>query len=88
MRSILFVLSLAMAVPALSTTAALADGHSCNQLRQTVINRVPATLHNLPYAALPCSAISELHLLLITRGHDSNLSDRVEAVFRREGLIQ
>lgn len=86
MRSILFALSIAVAIPAMSTTAAMADGHSCNQLRQSVVNRVPATLHNRPWAQLSCAGISELHILLITS--NNHISQRVDAVFRREGLIR
>ena len=88
MRFILFTLTLAMAVPALSTTAAMADQHNCSQLRQTVLNRVPATLHNRPWGALSCAGISELHLLLITSHNHNNIADRVDAVFRRENLIR
>ena len=88
MRSIIFALSIAVAVPALSTTAAMAEGHSCNQLRQSVVNRVPATLHNRPWASLSCAGISELHILLITGLSNNNLNQQVDAVFRREGLIR
>lgn len=87
MRNILFVLSLAIAVPALTTTAALADGHNCNQLRQTVLNAVPATLHNRPWASLSCSGVSQIHLLVRT-GYNSRLMNQIDAVFRREGLIR
>lgn len=89
MRSLILTLSLAMALPMIPSMAS-AENHSCNQLRQGVINGVPLTVRNLPYAALPCSAISELHLLIVRRSSYSNsyLSDRIEAVFRREGLIR
>ncbi|WP_461429378.1 hypothetical protein [Gymnodinialimonas sp.] len=82
-------LSLALTLPMMATTAS-ADGHSCTQLRQGVINNVPVTVRNLPYHALDCAAVGELHLL-ISRSHDysrSYLTQRIEAVFRREGLIQ
>ncbi|OAN79889.1 hypothetical protein A8B78_11645 [Jannaschia sp. EhC01] len=89
MRSLILTLSLALAVP-LMPTMATADSHSCNQLRQSVVNRVPPVSHNLPYGALSCAAISELHLLLIRGGSYSNhyLTQQIEAVFRREGLIR
>lgn len=89
MRSLILTLSLALAVPMMPTMAT-ADGHSCNQLRQGVLNRVPLTTRNLPYHALDCAAISELHLLLSRSGtYTSNyLSQQIEALFRREGLIR
>ena len=87
MRSIFFTLSLAMAVPAFSTTAALADNHSCSQLRQTVINTSPATSRNRPWAALSCNGVSEIHLLLLTR-HNNRVGAQIDATFRREGLIR
>jgi uncharacterized membrane protein YeiH len=88
MRTILFALSLAVAAPVMTTTAAMADGHNCGQLRQTVLNRVPATLHNRPWAALSCAGVSELHILLITSQNNHRISQQVDAVFRREGLIR
>lgn len=89
MRSLILTLSLAVALP-LIPSMATADSHSCDQLRQTVFNRAPARAHNLPYGALQCSAISELHLLLIRRGSysDFELTQQIEALFRREGLIR
>ena len=88
MRSLILTLSLAAALPLMPTMAA-ADGHSCNQLRQTVLNSVPATLHNRPWAALSCAGISEIHILLLTN-HSSGhrLDQQVDAVFRREGLVR
>lgn len=89
MRPILFALSLAMAVPALSTTAAMADSHSCNQLRLSVNNAVPPRIRNLPYHALDCGVIAEIFLLTSNRSYSrSFLSERIEAVFRREGLVR
>ncbi|MEJ6390934.1 hypothetical protein [Gymnodinialimonas ulvae] len=89
MRPLILILSLALALP-LVPGAAQATNHSCNQLRQTVLNRAPASSRTLPYGALPCSAISEIHLLIARRGNMSmgRLADRIEAVFRREGLIR
>ena len=89
MRSLILILSLAIAVPMMPTMAS-ASGHSCNQLRQSVITRVPVTSRNLPYTALPCSSISELHLLLSRASSYSNsyLTQRIAAVFRRAGLIR
>ncbi|ABD53474.1 hypothetical protein [Jannaschia sp. CCS1] len=89
MRSLILILSLALALPMVPTMAS-ADAHSCNQLRQGVVNRAPTNARNLPYAALRCSAISELHLLLNRANSYSNsyLTQRIEAVFRREGLIR
>lgn len=67
----------------------MADGHSCNQLRQSVQNRVPLQIRNLPYAALDCGAISEIHFLTSNRSYSTGfLQQRIEAVFRREGLIR
>lgn len=89
MRPLILTLSLALALPMMPTMA-VADSHSCTQLRQSVVNRVPLTSRNLPYDALACSAISELHLLLNRRGSYSNsyLTQQIEALFRREGLIR
>lgn len=88
MRSILFALSIAVAMPAVSTTAALADGHSCNQLRTSVRNTVPLTIRNLPYALLNCGAIGEIHLLSTNRSYSASyLEGRIEAIFRREGIV-
>jgi hypothetical protein len=91
MRTLILTLSLALALPMIPVMAQ-AGSHSdtCSQLRQSVVNRVPPVSRNLPYGALDCSAISELHLLL-NRGSsytNSYLSERIEAVFRREGLIR
>jgi len=89
MRSIVLTLSLALALPLIPTTAD-ATGHSCNQLRQTIFNQAPITTRNLPYAALTCAAVSEIHLLIARRGSysESQLASRIEAVFRGEGLIR
>lgn len=89
MRSLILTLTLALALPLIPTMAS-ADSHSCNQLRQNVYNRVPLQTRNYPYGALSCAAVSELHLLLIRSNSYSNsyLTQRVEAVFRREGLIR
>ena len=68
--------------------AAPADSHSCDQLRLSVENRVPAISRDLPYAALDCAGISELHLLLLRfDGTQFQLNQRIEALFRRYGLI-
>lgn len=89
MRTLILTLSLALALPMLPTTAS-ATSHSCNQLRQSVVNRVPPAARNYPYGALQCSAISELHLLISGGSSYSTryLSERIEAVFRREGLVR
>lgn len=89
MRSILFTLALAMAIPVVSSGAALADGHSCNQLRNTVRNAVPSTTRHLPYNALNCAGISEIFLLISNQSHSTRfVTQRIEAVFRRENLIR
>ncbi len=68
--------------------AASTDSHSCDQLRLSVENRVPAISRDLPYAALDCAGISELHLLLLRfDGTQFQLNQRIEALFRRYGLI-
>ena len=89
MRSLILTLSLAMALPMIPSVAS-ATSHSCNQLRQTIFNQSPATIRNLPYGALTCAAVSEIHLLIIRRSSYSvgQLEDRIEAVFRGEGLIR
>lgn len=89
MRKIILTVSLACALPLLPGVAQ-ATNHTCTQLRQTVFNQAPTTTRSLPYGALPCSAISEIHLLIARRGNMSmgRLADRIEAVFRREGLIR
>ncbi len=89
MRSAIFTLSLALALP-LFPVAALADGHACDQLRNLVRNNVPAVSRDLPYDTLDCAAISELHLLTTANQHLSSflLNQRIEALFRREGLIR
>ncbi len=89
MRSLILTLSLAMALPMIPSIAS-ADSHSCNQLRQTIFNQAPATTRNLPYGALTCAGVSEIHLLIIRRSTYSStqLESRIEAVFRGEGLIR
>lgn len=68
--------------------SAAADNHTCGQLRLSVENRVPAISRDLPYAALDCAGISELHLLLVRfDGTAFNLNQRIEALFRRYGLV-
>jgi hypothetical protein len=68
--------------------AAHADRHTCDQLRLSVENRVPAISSDLPYAALDCAGISELHLLLVRfDGTLFQLNQRIEALFRRYGLL-
>ena len=67
--------------------AQLADP-TCNQLRSTVAIRVPIRARDLPYDALDCGAISEIFLLTNRfDGNASELSRRIEAVFRRFGLV-
>ncbi len=89
MRSIILTLTLALALPLIPTTAD-ATAHSCNQLRQTVFNQAPPTTRNLPYGALNCHGVSQIHLLLTTSGHrnQSFLIARIEAVFRNQGVIR
>jgi hypothetical protein len=51
-------------------------------------DRVPAMSRDLPYAALDCAGISELHLLLVRfDGTAFQLNQRIEALFRRYGLL-
>jgi hypothetical protein len=68
---------------------AQADAHSCTQLRSSVSNAVPGISRNLPYDALDCAAISEIYLLTTTRRNltQYSMNQRIEAIFRREGLI-
>jgi hypothetical protein len=43
---------------------------------------------DLPYDALDCAGISELHLLLVRfHGTTFTLNQRIEAIFRRYGLV-
>jgi hypothetical protein len=73
---------------ALPPTQVLADKHTCDQLRLSVEGRVPAMSRDLPYAALDCAGISELHLLLVRfDGTAFLLNQRIEALFRRYGLV-
>ena len=81
-------LALGAALSAIGATLALADSHSCDQLRLTTEQRVPGISRDLPYDALDCAGISEVFLL--TNGFDGTvleLNRRIEAVFRRYGLI-
>lgn len=89
MRAAILSLTLALALP-LIPVAANADGHACDQLRNLVRNNVPPISRNLPYDSLDCAAISEIHLLATANQHLSSfrLNQRIEAVFRREGLIR
>ncbi len=89
MRSLILTLALSVALPMVPSMAS-ATSHSCNQLRQTIFNTAPAQTRNLPYGALTCAGVSEIHLLLIRRGNYSvgTLEARIEAVFRGEGLIR
>ena len=85
----LAILALAFALP-LTATSASATAHDCAQLRQTIFNLAPPTTHDLPYAALTCAGVSQIHLILLTAGSQgqSRLALSIEAVFRREGLIR
>lgn len=79
---------LAMTLSASLSFAAQADSHTCGQLRLSVEGRVPAISRGLPYDALDCAGISELHLLLLRfDGSLFMLNQRIEAVFRRYGLV-
>lgn len=84
-RPFLFAAALTAAI---AGNGALADSHTCDQLRATTEGRVPAISRDLPYDALDCAGISEVFLL--TNGFDGtrlDLNRRIEAVFRRYGLI-
>lgn len=87
MRSLILPLTLALALP-MAPSIGAADSHNCTQLRQSVINAAPVAARELPYGLLQCSAISELHLLLSSHRSrsPSYLIQRIEAVFRREGV--
>lgn len=89
MRKIFLGLSLAMALPMIPTMAA-ANTNGCHQLRLTVENRAPLTLRNLPYDALSCSGIAQVYSLIVLRNTNTSgrLDDRIEAVFRRQGLVR
>jgi hypothetical protein len=85
MKLKLFAAVFAMTVIPVSAGA---DSHTCGQLRLSVENRVPTISRDLPYAAMDCAGISELHLLLVRfNGTTFNLNQRIEAVFRRYGLV-
>lgn len=89
MRSLILTLSLAMALPMIPTMASATGHDSCTQLRSTVRNAVPLQIRNLPYHALACPVISEIYLLTTNRSYShSFLSERIEAVFRREGILR
>jgi hypothetical protein len=82
------LLAAACAALCLVATAAQADRHTCDQLRLSVVDRVPAMSRELPYDALDCAGISELHLLLVRfHGPTFTLNQRIEAIFRRYGLV-
>jgi hypothetical protein len=67
---------------------AFADRHSCDQLRGNVAALLPAMSRDLPYERLDCAGISEVYLLLLRfDGTRFMLNQRIEAVFRRYGLI-
>ncbi len=85
MRRILLLLGLAAAaVPA----PLAADRHDCDQLRALVDSRLPAVSRELPYDLLDCHGISEIYLLLVRfDGTIFELNQRIEAVFRRYGLV-
>ncbi|MEJ6390933.1 hypothetical protein [Gymnodinialimonas ulvae] len=89
MRKIALGLSLAMALPMIPAMAT-ANTNGCHQLRLTVENRAPLTLRNLPYDALSCGGISQIYSLIVLRSTNTHgrLEDRIEAVFRRQGLIR
>lgn len=89
MRLAILPLLAALALPAAAAYAQTGPD-ACAQLRQTILNLAPATTLNLPYAALDCAAISEIHLLLVSNNQQTQnrLDSRIEAIFRREGLIR
>ena len=87
MTCLRFAVCLAVAT-VLQPTGAVADTHTCDQLRLSVEDRVPAISRDLPYDALDCAGISELHLLLLRfDGTAFLLNQRIEALFRRYGLV-
>ena len=72
----------------LSTQPAIAESHSCDQLRGNVAALVPAMSCDLPFYRLDCAGISEVYLLVVRfDGTRFMLNQRIEAVFRRYGLI-
>jgi hypothetical protein len=86
MRHLLLALGLSIA---LLPQPAAADKHTCGQLRGNVDAMIPAMSRDLPYEQLDCAGISELYLLLVQfDGPDFTLNQRIEAVFRRYGLIR
>ena len=88
MRPFLLTLGLIAALP-FAATEASATSHDCNQLRATVATAVPGPVRSLPYYALDCGLISEIHLLTVTYQSDYGQQERrIRAVFRRVGLIR
>ena len=89
MRKAIFIIALGLTAPMMAATTASATAHDCQQLRNTVRNSVPGDVRNLPYHAINCNVVGEIHLLATANGHrHSWLSDRIEAIFRREGLLR
>ena len=86
MHRILFTIALSL----LSlTTPAQAVQHTCGQLRASVEAALPGMSRDLPYDQLDCAGISEIYLLLVRfDGTVFMLNQRIEAVFRRYGLVR
>jgi hypothetical protein len=86
LHRILFAMTFALACPALP---AKADQHTCDQLRASVEASLPAIARDLPYDRLDCAGISEVYLLLMRfDGTAFMLNQRIEAIFRRYGLVR
>jgi hypothetical protein len=70
-------------------TPAQADKHTCDQLRASVEASLPRIARDLPYDLLDCAGISEVYLLLLRfDGTAFMLNQRIEAIFRRYGLVR
>ncbi|QBY02324.1 hypothetical protein E2K80_17570 [Rhodophyticola sp. CCM32] len=86
------IAALALALP-ISVPAAQAQGaHECSgQLIRSVEARLPRLNHDIPVQALSCAGIVQIYFLLdqSNRGEIQRnyLRQRINAVFRREGLI-
>ncbi|MGP1356628.1 hypothetical protein [Roseicyclus sp.] len=86
MHRTLIALTLALVPPG---TPAQADKHTCGQLRASVEASLPRIAHDLPYDLLDCAGISEVYLLLMRfDGTAFMLNQRIEAIFRRYGLVR
>ncbi len=90
MRLVLFVLASSLFVSAASAQGGRTDFTCSSQLRISVINGMPPGTRDLDPNQLSCLGLSQVYFLQTSfrPSRDYELRQRIEAVFRREGLTR